>query len=336
MEIKKLLFTLSNTVNVGSLTETADKAYQILSKYTKTEIIDGNVIGFLKGKSDYTLMLDAHIDQVAFVVTHIDDNGFLTVSNAGGIDIRALPSRTVTVHGKEKISAVFSAIPPHLSNGENEYDDISKLKLDTALGKKAKDVVSVGDFVTFKGECFELLNNRVCGNSFDDRAGVTCLLEVAKRLSQAELPINVAFALTHSEELGLRGVRTASFKINPQEAVAVDVTFGDGIGLSEDESCPLGKGGAIGISPSLSREVSNTLIETAKENNIPYSLEIMAQKTGTNADMLSVNREGVKTCTLSIPLRNMHSENEIVDLADITAVCDLLEKYILKGGVFSD
>ena len=202
MEIKDLLFTLSVLDNIGSVTEAADKAYDILSEYTtvsKTD--DSNIIGFLKGKSDYTVMLDAHIDQVGFVVTSIDDNGFLTVSNAGGIDLRSLPSRAVTVHGKQKVTAVFCAVPPHLSKGETEYDDITKIKLDTALGNKAKEVISVGDFVTFKGECGELWGNIVCGRSFDNRAGVTCLLELAKRLSHKDLPVNVAFALSHSEEL---------------------------------------------------------------------------------------------------------------------------------------
>ena len=337
MEIKELLFTLSDLDSIGSITEASDKVYEILSRYTETKKTDtSNIIGFLKGKSDYTIMLDAHIDQVGFVVTNIDDNGFLTVANAGGIDLRSLPSRAVTVHGKKKITAVFCATPPHLAKGETEYSDISKIKLDTALGEKAKEIVSVGDFVTFKGESFELLNNLVCARSLDDRAGVTCLLEVARRLSQKDLPVNVAFAITTGEEFGLRGTRTAAFKINPQEAIAVDVTFGDGLGISEEEASTLGGGGMVGISPVLDKSISEKLITTAKENDIPYGIEVMGDKTGTNADMISVSREGVKTSTLSIPLRNMHTEVEILNLCDLSAVCDLLENYILSGGVLND
>jgi endoglucanase len=89
----------------------------------------------------------------------------------------------------------------------------------------------------------------------------------------------------------------------------------------------------VGIAPSLDKALSNKLIATAKENNIPYQLEVMGGKTGTNADVIGINREGVKTGTLSIPLRNMHTDCEILNLNDITAVCDLLEKYILSGGV---
>jgi len=335
MEIKDLLFTLSCVDSVGNITEAQNTAYRILSQYAKTEITDNlNVIGLIEGKADYTVMLDAHIDQVAFVVTNVDENGFLTVENAGGIDIRALPSRTVTVHGKEKTSAVFCSTPPHLSSGEVEYSDISAIKLDTALGEKAKDVVSKGDFVTFKGDCFELQNSLVCGHSFDDRAGVACLLEVAKRLSGKDLPVNVAFCLTVGEELGLRGIRPTAFKVNPQEAIAVDVTFGDGPDVSPEECCALGKGGMIGLSPALDKQLSKKLIDIAQKNNIPYGLEVMGGNTGTNADMLGISREGVKASTLSIPLRNMHSAVEIINLSDLSAVCDLLEKYILSGGCF--
>lgn len=336
MEIKNLLFMLSELDGIGSVTEVNDKVYDILSLYTdarKTD--DSNIIGFLKGKADYTVMLDAHIDQVGFVVTNIDDNGFLTVSSVGGIDLRALPSRAVTVHGKQKITAVFCSTPPHLANGNTDYDDINKIKLDTALGEKAKDIVSVGDFVTFKGKCLELENGLVCGRSFDDRAGVACLLEVARRLKTKELPVNVAFAFTTGEELGLRGTRTASFLINPQEAIAVDVTFGDGPDIAKEEACALGDGGMIGISPGLDKNVSQKLIKLAKENNISYGLEVMPEKTGTNADMIAISREGVKTATLSIPLRNMHTEVETLNSNDLYAVCDLLEKYILAGGVLN-
>lgn len=334
MEIKDLLFKLSSIDGIGNITEPQTEVINILSDYCKTEeTADHSVLGFLKGKSDYTIMLDAHIDQVGFVVTNVDDNGFLTIANAGGIDIRALPSRKVTVHGKEKITAVFCATPPHLASGEKDYTDISEIKLDTALGQKAKEIVSVGDYVTYSTVPFELSENLVCGRSFDDRAGVVCLLETARRLSKAELPVNVAFSFSTAEELGCRGARTTSYKANPQEAIAIDVTFGDGPDISSDESCKLGDGAAIGISPALDKTLSRKLTAVAKENNIPYMLEIMGERTGTNADVIGISREGVKTVTLSIPLRNMHSDVEILNLADITAVCDLLEKYILAGGL---
>ena len=337
MNIKETLFALSSADGVGNIREASDLAYDLLKEYCKTEKSDTlTVIGYLKGESDYTLMLDAHIDQIAMIVTDIDDNGFLTVAKSGGIDIRALPSRRVTVHGKEKVTAVFCATPPHLSSGEKEYTDIADIKLDTALGAKAKEIISIGDYVTFSGDPTELLGTRVSGRSFDDRAAVACLIEVAKRLKDKKLPLNVAFVLSDGEELGMRGIRPAAFKVDPNEAIAIDVSFGDGIGISEDECGKLGEGGMIGISPALDRKISQKLIKTAKDNNIPYQTEVMGERTGTNADMIAVSRQGVRTCTLSIPLRNMHTEVETLDIKDLDSVCELLCAYILSGGAMND
>lgn len=337
MNIKETLFALSSADGVGNLREASDLAYDLLKEYCKTEKSDTlTVIGYLKGESDYTLMLDAHIDQIAMIVTDIDDNGFLTVAKSGGIDIRALPSRRVTVHGKEKVAAVFCATPPHLSSGEKEYTDIADIKLDTALGAKAKEIISIGDYVTFSADPCELLGTRVSGRSFDDRAAVACLIEVAKRLKDKKLPLNVAFVLSDGEELGMRGIRPAAFKVDPNEAIAIDVSFGDGIGISEDECGKLGEGGMIGISPALDRKIIQKLIKTAKDNNIPYQTEVMGERTGTNADMIAVSRQGVRTCTLSIPLRNMHTEVETLDIKDLDSVCELLCAYILSGGAMND
>lgn len=337
MDIKETLFALSAADAVGNITEASDLAYSMLKDSIQVEKTDNlTVIGFLKGESDYTLMLDAHIDQIAMIVTDVDSDGFLTVAKSGGIDIRTLPARRVTVHSKQKITAVFCSTPPHLSSGEIEYNDISKIKLDTMLGEKAKDIVSVGDYVTFCEEPAVLSGSRVTGRSFDDRACVACIIEVAKRLSAKKLPFNVAFVLSDSEELGLRGTRPATYKVNPNEAIVLDVSFGDGIGIPDTDCGRLGKGGMIGISPSLDRKISNKLINIAKQKEIPFQLEAMGRSTGTNADMISVSREGVRTCTLSIPLRNMHTEVETLDLKDLNATCDLICEYILSGGVMND
>lgn len=337
IDIKETLFELSKADGVGDVHESQELGFDLLSQFVKTEKTDTlTVIGFIEGESDYTLMLDAHIDQIAMVVTNIDENGFLTVAKSGGIDIRMLPSRRVTVHGKRKISAVFCSTPPHLKTSEVEYSDISNIKIDTGLGSRARDFVSVGDYVTFSAEPKSLYGSRVTGRSFDNRASVTCLIELAERLSKEKLPFNVAFVLSDSEELGLRGIRPATFKVNPNEAIVLDVSFGNGIGISEEECGKLGEGAMIGVSPALDKNISQKLISVAEENGIPYQIEAMGSKSGTNADMVSVSREGVRTCTVSIPLRNMHTDVEIVDLKDLESVCDLVYKYILSGGMLYD
>ncbi len=337
MDIKTNLFTLCDLSAIGTVTDAADKAAEILGKYCNVTRLNGlNILGEIKGESDYTLLLDAHIDEVGFIVTHISDNGFLTVQKCGGIDVRHLPSKAVTIHSKEKITGVFSSIPPHLSKGDDVPENITEYKIDTMLGSKAKGIVSVGDFVTYKVSAAELSNTCVTGKAFDDRAGVCVLLELAKRLSGKKLPITVKFLLSDAEELGLRGATTSAFAISPDEAVAIDVSFGNGPDISVYESGNLGCGAMLGISPVLSREVSDKLINTAKDNSIKYQTEVMGGRTSTNADVISVSKNGVKTGLISIPLRNMHTDCEVLDLKDIETVCDILEKYILSGGVKND
>lgn len=335
MDISELLFELSKRDCIGNVSEAADYAEEQLSRYADTKRVGGSIIGFVKGKADYTLLLDAHIDQVGMIVTNIDEEGFLTVAASGGIDIRALPSRTVTVHGKEKITAVFCSTPPHLASGETEYDDISKIKLDTMLGSKATEMISLGDYVTFQAKPCRLSGDAVTGRSFDDRAGVACLLKIAEELRGAELPVNVAFLLSDGEELGMRGAVTAAFNAEPNEAVAVDVSFGNGIGISPEECGKLGAGAMIGFAPTLDGDISAKLVLLAENNGIKYQTEVMGGRTGTNADVISVSRSGVKTCTVSVPLRNMHTEAEVLRISDLNSVCDLLIKYILSGGVFN-
>lgn len=332
-DIKNLLFSLCESYCIGSVNDAAVIAENELSKYCDVIRENNTVIGEIKGESDYKIMLDAHIDEVGFTVTNIDCEGFLTVAKCGGIDLRTLPARSVIIHGKEKIKGVFCSTPPHLSSSDMSFEDIADFKIDTLLGEKAKDIISLGDYVTFDTAPQNLLGDRICAKSLDDRAGVVCLLELAKRLGGKKLPVSAVFCISDMEELGTRGAKTATFQVDPDEAVAIDVSFGTAPDVSKDEAGELSGGAMIGIAPVLDREISRKLINIAELNGISYQTEVMSSRTGTNADVISVNKSGVKSGLVSIPLRNMHTDSEIVDMADIMSVCDILEKYILSGGV---
>lgn len=337
MNIKSDLITLSELSAIGTVDCAAKKAAEIMKNYCPVKSISGlSFMGEMKGESDYTILLDAHIDEVGFIVTHISDDGFLTVQKCGGIDLRHLPAAEVTIHGKSDITGVFSSVPPHLSKGDEMPDSITDYKIDTLLGSEAKNIISVGDFVTYKVTPSELLGSKISGKSLDNRAGVCVLLELARRLTGKKLPISVKFLMSDAEELGLRGATTAAFKAEPDEAVVIDVSFGNGPDISQFECGNLGEGAMLGISPVLCREISDKLISIAKDNSINYQTEVMGGRTSTNADVISVSKSGVKTGLISIPLRNMHTPNEVVDLEDIISVCDILEKYIMAGGVKND
>lgn len=337
MNIENLIKELSDSVCIGNITQSSQIAKRELSKYALVSDFGTlGVIGKINKGAKRTLMLDAHIDEVGFVITSVMDDGFLKVSNVGGIDSRILPAMPVTVHGKKNISAVFVSTPPHLSKGEDTVKDVEDIYLDTGLGEKVTDFVSVGDFVTFSSKTQNLSGTRLSGKSLDDRSAACCLIEVASRVYNKELPFNIIICLSEYEELGMRGAKTASFEFDCDEAIAIDVSFADAPDVPATKCGKLGKGGMIGVSPVLDKKITNTLIDFAEASGIPYQLEVSGGTTGTDADSISIAKSGVPCGLVSIPLRNMHTPNEVIDLNDIKSVCDILEAYILSGGGLCD
>ncbi len=333
MDIKKLIAELSDAVSIGHLRGAADIAKLELSQFADVSDFGTlGVIGKIEKGADRTLLLDAHIDEVGFVVTNVFEDGFVKVSNVGGIDPRILPASRVVIHALEDIRAVFTSTPPHLAKKENEVVSLDDILLDTGLGKKAKEVISVGDYVTYDSSTQTLSGTRLCGKSFDDRVSVACLIEVASRIYNKDIPYNIIISLAEYEELGTRGAITSAFAAECDEAIALDVSFASAPGVPSHQSGSLGGGAMIGVSPILDRKITNKLISVADTNNIPYQLEVMGGKTGTDADVISVSKSGIPTGLVSIPLRNMHTPQEVIDLADVDSVCDILEKYILGGG----
>ncbi len=328
----EFLKKLSDATGIGHIKDATEIVADQMAEYADVKNFASiGLIAEMNRDKQKTIMLEAHIDEVGFIVTHIFDDGFLKVSNVGGNDCRILPATPVVIHGKERVYGVFASNPPHL-NGESEIKSAENILLDSCLGKKAKEIISVGDYVTYDKKLTPLINDRVCGKSLDDRAAVFCLTELAKRLSDKKLPVNVVFCFSEQEELGTRGAKTAAFAINCNEAVAIDVSFADAPDVPPEKCGKLGKGAMIGISPILNKKLTDCLINIAKENGIAHQFEVMGGTTGTDADVISVSREGIPCGLVSIPLRNMHTPTEIIDLSDLESVCDILENYILSGG----
>ncbi len=337
MNIEKLIKELSDSVSIGNINNASKIAKAELSKYAKVRDFGAlGVIGEINKGAKKTLLLDAHIDEVGFVVTSVFDDGFVKVSNVGGIDARILPATPVIIHGKEELCGVFVSTPPHLSNDKENAKDVSDIYLDTGIRKDLKDKVSVGDFCTFSKKAENLQGTKLMGKSLDDRSAVACLIEVASRVYNKDIPVNLIFALCENEELGLRGAKTASFALDAHEAIAIDVSFGNAPDVPASKSGKLGGGAMIGMSPVLDKRITNKLVSCAKEKDIPYQLEVSGGNTGTDADAISVTKDGIPCGLISIPLRNMHTPCEIIDLKDIKSLCDILEDYILQGGAVCD
>ena len=321
MDLKAVLKELCNAEGGEFALRVAEK---ILKEFCEIKR-HGNSLIASCGRGE-TVLLEAHIDEIGLIVTDIK-NGFLKVAPVGGVDARMLPGMRVKIHGKTDVLGVACSTPPHLKKDADETPSFDNVYIDTGLGEKAKEIISEGDRISFLGDFCELQGSRVTAKSLDDRAGVAAVLLAAEKLyNEQNVSKKVTVLLSDQEETGGIGAKTAAFSLDPSYAVAVDVSFGNQPGVSE---CGiLGNGAMIGISPFLSHEVTEKLKAVAENNKIKYQSEVMGGRTSTDADHIAISKSGVKTGLLSIPLRNMHTPAEVVDLEDIESVADILAGFV--------
>ena len=337
MDTIKVLEQLCTAAGVsGAEYPASAAALGLLGKYADKAEIDrfGNVIGYIgDDESKPLLLLDAHIDRIGLIVTYVCDDGFLKVGKCGGIDRRTLLAQTVTVYGKEPVKGIISTLPPHVAKDSGKSAKLDDIVIDTGLsGEKAKELIPQGSVVTVDGIFSSLGDNRVCSPANDDRAGVAALLYAAELLqAEKELPYRVAVQFAAQEEVGCRGAVISTFNINPDFAVAVDVSFAQSKGVEPSKAGKLGKGPMIGIAASLDREMFKRFVDIAKEKEIPYQIEGMGGSTGTDADDIAVSRGGVRTGLVSIPQRYMHTPCEVVEITDIENTGRLIAEFIKKG-----
>lgn len=279
----------------------------------------------------YHFLLDAHLDEVGFIVTDITDDGFIKFDKCGGIDTRPLPAGEVSVWGSKEIKGIISAVPPHLQSADDEKSapKLKDLSIDTGYTKtELEKYVSLGDRITFKRNFTPLLNGLVSASCLDDRSGVCAILLCLDKLKSIDCKITVMFS--SQEEVGTRGAKIGAYAKNVDEAISVDVSFGYTPGNDKSECGEISKGAMIGFSPILDKNISRKLVDTAEKNSIPYQCEIMSGRTGTNADVISVSESGIKTALISIPEKYMHQSVEVVDIKDVEAVSDLITAYITE------
>lgn len=331
MEIKKLLKELCESDGMGGLDGTLKTAEKYLSGFAEVRRSGGSLIGTINGDGQKTVLLDAHIDEIGMMVTGID-NGFLKVAAAGGIDHRILAAMRVRIHGKKTVAGVFCSVPPHLKKKDSAPPDFDSLYIDTGLGESASDVISVGDRVTFDQTFEELAGDAVTGKSLDNRAGVAALIRCAELLKDKALSCRVVILLSDMEELGGDGAKTEAFSLYPDEAVVVDVSFGNAPDIPPDKTGVLSDGPMIGVSPALSARVTDRLKNAAGALKMKYQTEVIGGKTSTNADVVAVTGSGIPCGLVSIPLRNMHTPAEIVCVGDIENTAELLAEYIAGCG----
>ncbi len=331
-QIKELLLTLCSVQGTsGNETAAAEKAAELLGRYMPCHIDNlGNVTGS-KGEG-FSILLDAHIDQIGLVATGVDEDGFVRIARVGGADCRVLTAQPVIIHGKEDVFGVIPSVPPHLRKDDDDgkVKNFDEITIDIGMNKADADkIISPGDRITFASPFNSLMNNRVAGACIDDRAGVAAILRCLQLLERKKTcRIDVMFSA--QEETGGSGAVVGAFNSQADEAIACDVSFACAPGLSSDKYVSLGSGTMVGYAPSLDYKISRCLTALAEEKEIPHTAEVMGGRTGTNSDDIQVSGKGIKTALLSIPIRNMHTCAEVADLSDIENTARLMAEYILK------
>ncbi|MEG2813932.1 MAG: M20/M25/M40 family metallo-hydrolase, partial [Oscillospiraceae bacterium] len=247
-------------------------------------------------------------------------------------DLRILAAQEVVVHTETgNLIGVIGAKPPHLEKGEEakQIPDISEIFIDIGMStQQAEKLVALGDRVTINSKFNQLLNDRVSCKSLDDRAGVCAILEALRLIKGKKISYNVAINFSSQEETGSAGAKISSYKIKPDKAIVVDVSFAKVSGENEHKCGKMGEGVMIGYAATLNHNMSNEMKNIAKSKKIPYQIEVMGGSTGTNADEIGISRSGVMAVTLSIPQAYMHTPIEVCQISDIKAVADLIAEYL--------
>lgn len=294
----------------------------------------GGITGIREGAGP-TLMLAAHMDEIALMVTHVDDRGFLRFVPLGGWDPRTLVSHRVTVHGREDIPGVVGTTPVHLQDdaAKQRAPRMEDMAIDTGLPPaEVARLVRQGDVVT-RTRSLEPLGRMLTGKSLDNRIGVFVMLEALERAGTTRC--TVAAAATAQEEVGLRGARVTTSRIAPDIALAIDVCpTDDGPGTpASGPSTRIGRGAAIRImdaSAIASRALVDLLVDIADERDIPHQFHV-ANRGGTDTQSIQLSGMGAIAGCVSIPTRYIHTSVESVLPDDISAAISLVAGFIERA-----
>ena len=338
MDIKKILSDCTSTLGVSGQEKRVAEYFAEQFRPLVDEVVVDNmysVIAHKKG-SGPKVMLCAHLDEIALMVNRIEDDGCVRFASVGGVDPRILPGSRVWVHGRnaeggeEKLFGTIGALPPHLMSAEDRSNNYKMDKLHIDLGlpaEKVREMVRIGDLVTFNTPFTELANGQVAAKSLDDRACVAIMLRAAERLQKMYCEADVYFVCSAQEEVGGRGAMTAAFAVEPDLAVVLDVDFALTPGCGPDVASPL-DAMVVTHGPFVQPKLNKRLMDCAAAHHVKLSQNVASRSTGTDADEIGVSRGGVPTVLLSLPEKYMHTSVETISLSTLEEGARLLAHFV--------
>lgn len=297
-------------------------------------IIDpmGNAIFMINGKSGATILVDAHMDEVGFIVSHVEESGSIRVIPLGGIDPKLFYGQRLTIWGENSIEVTVGATPPHIRKDGDSAPEIDDCIIDSGINyKKLQTLVKVGDPVTFSTKCI-IDNQRVLSKALDDRVGLFVAIETVKKINKKNLKCQLVISASVQEEMGLRGARIINSRVNPDFSIALEGTVSNDLpGVPNHKTlAALGRGPEIRISDKYliaDRDLNDFIQKLAKSKKINYQLTAK-NAGGTNSTAFQVTGSGSKATVLSVPVRYLHSPSSVCLLKDIKSTIELLSLTI--------
>jgi len=298
----------------------------------------GNVISVLNPGAPFKVLLAAHIDEIGLIVTHIQGNGLIRVAKAGGIRPPVYPGHQVVIYGS--FGTVYGAV---VHSEDMQKKDLKAEDLIIDIGAKdaaeARKYIREGDPIHLNTYHQELLGDKLCARAIDDRGCVFIILEALKRAKELGCEIGVYGATTVGEETTMRGAYWAAARVEPDVAIAVDVTYAQdypGTDPAESGDVKLGSGPVLCNGSIVNKKLNDLLRRLAKEHNISTQEESFVGRTGTDADKIHFTGRGITTALVSLPLRYMHSPSEVCSLTDVEAAIELLARFLCAIGPETD
>ena len=282
------------------------------------------------------ILLDTHFDEIGMMVTGIKEGGFVTVTNVGGVDTRILQAGEVVIYGKEPVYGVFTSTPPHFRKpGESDkLSPMDQLYIDTGYTKEAlEEIVPLGTPVGFKPVYGELMNGRIYGKAFDDKACGACVVWALSDIPADQLAGDVYFLFSAEEEVGCRGAATAAFGVSPDYALIMDVTHAAVPEVKERNLSPFDSGVVVEVAAATDRKLTFMVKELCDKGEIPYTVQACPGSTGTNANVLGMSIDGIPSVLCSLPLKSMHSAAEVISLKDAEALGNLTKAFVTSNEI---
>lgn len=328
--VEKLTSLFGISADEGSVCDCVKNDFGYLFDSTEVDS-NGNFIGKVSSdnKNAKTLLLEAHMDRVGLMVTHITDEGHIKFTALGGIDARILPYSRIIFDNKSHTQGVI------MQTENVDKPDIDKMYIFTGFSKaQLNGIISVGDRAILKSEFKPLCGGEISSGALDNRAGITAVLCALKALGRTKPAYNLTVLFSTEEELGLHGGYTGSKDIDADAAIIVDVTHGKTADTKDMSNVfPLGCGAVICRGPNLHYHMTKRLISIANKNNIANTIEVASSHSGTTAWAIQTSGRGIPAMLISIPLKYMHTNVEVAEINDIKAVSDLISAVIREGTV---